>query len=143
MKNSTLITLLVVGAVFVITIALLMRGKRPEPLSVPLPEVKMAVLKEGEGEKVVKNGDAVSVHYEGRLEDGTVFDSSYKRGAPFEFTVGLGQVIQGWEKGLIGMKEGEKRQLTIPSELGYGEKGQGSIPPNATLIFDVELVKIN
>ena len=93
----------------------------------------------------VKTGDMVTVHYKGMLEDGTVFDESYKRGEPFSFTVGAGQVIQGWEKGLIGMQVGGKRTLTIPSEMGYGASGAGggAIPPNATLIFEIELLKIN
>ena len=83
------------------------------------------------------------MHYEGRLTDGTVFDTSYSRGQPFGFTLGSGQVIRGWEEGVAGMKIGEKRRLTIPPELGYGERGAGAlIPPNATLVFDVELIAL-
>jgi FKBP-type peptidyl-prolyl cis-trans isomerase len=75
--------------------------------------------------------------------NGTVFDSSIQRGTPIQFTLGQNMVIQGWEQGILGMQVGEKRTLTIPSKLGYGEQGAGGvIPPNATLIFDVELVKI-
>lgn len=95
----------------------------------------------GEGEEV-KAGDQVSVHYTGQLSDGTVFDSSVNRGRPFEFTVGIGQVIQGWDQGLMGMKVGGKRQLTIPPELAYGDQVVGTIPANSTLLFEVELLDI-
>lgn len=87
-------------------------------------------------------GDQVSVHYTGRLEDGTEFDSSIGRGQPFQFTLGQGAVIAGWDEGIALMKEGGQAQLVIPSELGYGPNGSGVIPPNATLIFDVELVQV-
>jgi len=100
-------------------------------------------LRAGTGD-AAKVGDRVSVHYTGTLTDGTKFDSSRDRGQPFGFTLGRGQVIQGWDHGLLGMKEGGHRKLTIPPEEGYGSRGAGSsIPPNATLEFDVELVKIN
>lgn len=90
---------------------------------------------------VAEKNMKVAVHYQGRLEDGTVFDDSHKRGEPISFTLGKGQVIKGWDQGIEGMTVGEKRTLTIPPELGYGEQGAGDvIPPNATLIFDVELV---
>lgn len=87
-------------------------------------------------------GDTVSVHYTGRLEDGTVFDSSIDRGQPFQFTLGQGQVIPGWDEGIGLMKEGGQAQLVIPSDLGYGPNGSGVIPPDATLIFEVELVRV-
>ena len=91
-----------------------------------------------------KTGDMVTVHYTGRLIDGTKFDSSIDHAKPFVFTLGQGQVIQGWELGIIGMKVDEKRLLTIAPELGYGLAGTpgGPIPPNATLIFEVELLQI-
>ncbi|MBU4298964.1 FKBP-type peptidyl-prolyl cis-trans isomerase [Patescibacteria group bacterium] len=106
--------------------------------------MKIEVLKEGTGESS-KNGDRVAVHYVGTLENGARFDSSIDRGTPFSFTLGAGQVIRGWDLGVLGMKKGEKRKLTIPSELAYGETGTpgGPIPPNATLIFEVELLGIN
>ncbi len=105
--------------------------------------LKIEVLQEGTGEEV-KNGDNVSVHYTGRLEDGTKFDSSLDRGIPFSFKLGAGNVIKGWDLGVLGMKVGEKRKLTIPSDLAYGENGiPGAIPPKATLIFEVELLSIN
>ncbi|MFH1413057.1 MAG: FKBP-type peptidyl-prolyl cis-trans isomerase [bacterium] len=106
-------------------------------------ELKIEVLQEGEGDRTTKSGDTISVHYTGTLLDGTKFDSSLDRGEPFSFTIGESQVIQGWDKGLLDMKVGEKRKLTIPSDLAYGEKGSGAlIPPNATLIFETELMLI-
>ncbi|MBU2082132.1 FKBP-type peptidyl-prolyl cis-trans isomerase [Patescibacteria group bacterium] len=104
--------------------------------------VEVEVLKEGTG-AVAKNGDTVSVHYVGVLENGTKFDSSVDRGTPFEFSLGAGQVIPGWDIGVEGMKIGEVRKLVIPSELAYGPNGAGDvIPPNATLIFEVQLLGI-
>lgn len=87
-------------------------------------------------------GKKVTVNYVGTLTDGTKFDSSYDSGRPFSFTLGAGQVIPGWEQGVTGMKVGGKRKLVIPPELGYGSQGAGSIPPNSTLIFEIELLKV-
>ena len=96
----------------------------------------------GQGE-VAKSGDIVNVHYTGTLEDGTKFDSSLDRGEPFEFPLGAGMVIAGWDEGVAGMAIGGKRKLTIPPELGYGERGAGGvIPGGAIIIFEVELVGI-
>uniref|UniRef100_A0AAV2KUR2 peptidylprolyl isomerase n=1 Tax=Knipowitschia caucasica TaxID=637954 RepID=A0AAV2KUR2_KNICA len=90
-----------------------------------------------------RKGDVLNMHYTGRLEDGTEFDSSIPRNRPFTFTLGTGQVIKGWDQGLLGMCEGEKRKLVIPSELGYGDRGAPpKIPGGATLIFEVELLSI-
>lgn len=87
-------------------------------------------------------GKELSVHYVGTLEDGTVFDSSRTRGAPFPFTLGARQVIPGWDLGLVGMKVGGTRMLIVPPELGYGDRQNGPIPPNSTLIFIIELLEV-
>jgi peptidylprolyl isomerase len=104
--------------------------------------LQYVVMEQGSGDKP-ESGDRIRVNYSGYLEDGELFDSSFIRDAPFEFTVGVGAVIQGWDQGLLDMRPGEKRKLIIPASLGYGERGIGNvIPPNATLYFDVELVEI-
>ncbi|SIO07036.1 FKBP-type peptidyl-prolyl cis-trans isomerase FkpA [Singulisphaera sp. GP187] len=103
--------------------------------------VKYETLTEGTGAEA-KSGQMVSVHYTGTLENGNKFDSSRDRGVPFEFTIGQGNVIRGWDEAIPGMKVGERRKLTIPASAGYGTRAQESIPPNSTLIFDVELVGI-
>lgn len=105
--------------------------------------LKYIEIKEGDG-ATPQRGQTVVVHYTGTLEDGTKFDSSRDRNSPFSFKLGVGQVIKGWDEGLSTMKVGGRRQLIIPSELGYGARGAGGvIPPNATLIFDVELLRIS
>lgn len=105
-------------------------------------EFKIEDLVIGTGAEAV-SGKLISVHYTGTLTNGTKFDSSKDRGEPFEFTLGAGQVIEGWDKGFAGMKVGGKRKLTIPSDMGYGAQGAGGvIPPNATLIFEVELLDV-
>ncbi|MCW7487679.1 FKBP-type peptidyl-prolyl cis-trans isomerase [Leptospira meyeri] len=95
----------------------------------------------GKGEEAF-SGSYVTVHYVGRLTNGTKFDSSRDRNRPFEFNLGAGEVVKGWDKGVKGMRVGGKRKLIIPPELGYGSKKVGNIPPDSTLIFEVELLKI-
>lgn len=95
----------------------------------------------GTGAKVTK-GDTVEVDYEGRLQDGTMFDSSIARGKTFTFTVGEGKVIQGWEEGIIGMQEGGERILVVPPRMGYGNQQVGVIPPNSPLVFMIKLIDI-
>ena len=87
-------------------------------------------------------GDTVTVNYVGTLTNGTKFDSSYDRGQPFTFRLGAGQVIAGWDQGVVGMRVGGKRRLTIPPSLGYGGQANGPIPANSTLIFEIELLSI-
>ena len=105
--------------------------------------LKYKVITAGTG-AIPKNGDTVIVHYTGTLEDGTKFDSSRDRDSPFSFKLGIGQVIKGWDEGLSIMRVGDRRTLIIPPDLGYGARGAGGvIPANATLIFDVELLRIS
>jgi len=113
-----------------------------KPVTTP-SGLKYWELKKGSG-AVAKAGDSVQVHYTGWLTEGKKFDSSVDRGSPFAFKLGAGMVIKGWDEGVAGMKVGGKRQLHIPAELGYGARGAGdAIPPNAELIFDVELLGVN
>lgn len=105
-------------------------------------ELQIEDLNEGTGAEA-KAGMQVAVHYTGTLTDGTKFDSSLDRGTPFKFTLGAGQVIQGWDRGVAGMKVGGQRRLTIPPDLAYGARGfPPVIPPNSTLVFDVQLVDV-
>jgi len=120
--------------------------KSAEPSAAAAPAkggLIVETIKVGDG-PLAAQGKTVSVHYTGRLTDGTKFDSSLDRGQPFEFVLGAGQVIRGWDTGIDGMRVGGKRKLTIPPELAYGAVGTpgGPIPPNATLVFDVELLAV-
>ena len=103
--------------------------------------LKVEILAEGKGDGA-KSGQSITVHYTGTLENGKKFDSSRDKNQPFTVVLGAGQVIKGWDAGLQGMKLGERRKLTIPAAMGYGSTGQGSIPGNSTLIFDVEMLEI-
>ncbi len=119
-------------------------GKTAAPKEVTTPSgLKYIDTKVGDGPSPEK-GKTVTVHYTGTLKDGTKFDSSVDRGQPFKFVIGVGQVIKGWDEGVMTMKVGGKRTLIIPPELGYGARGAGGvIPPNAELHFDVELLGVN
>jgi FKBP-type peptidyl-prolyl cis-trans isomerase len=113
------------------------------PLAIPVQE-KLQIVDDVVGKgKEAKDGDSISVHYVGTLANGTEFDSSRKRGTPFTFMLGKGNVIKGWDQGVAGMKVGGKRKLTIPPSLAYGERSQGRIPPNSTLQFEIELLNVN
>lgn len=150
MDKNTLITTIVIMVLVVSGVIYLLwtntnTVKNDQPTissSSSASELKIETLTEGSGAPLVAGQNAV-VNYRGTLTDGTEFDSSYKRNQTFTVeNVGNAQVIEGWNKGLIGMKKGEKRRLTIPPTLGYGSSGQGSIPGNATLIFEIELMDI-
>jgi len=100
-------------------------------------------LKQGDGRNFPSKGTIVKIHYDGKLESGTVFDSSRKRGVPFSFKLGVGQVIKGMDEVVNGMSLGERVIATIPPDMGYGARGAGPIPPNANLIFDIELLSMS
>ena len=104
-------------------------------------KLKVTTTKEGDGVQPAQ-GQIVVVHYTGTLEDGTKFDSSFDRNQPFSFPVGQGKVIKGWDEGIPGMRVGGKRKLIIPPSMGYGNQNMGAIPPNSTLIFEVDLLGI-
>ena len=112
-----------------------------DPSKIPMDKISGQDLIVGTGAEA-RSGDNVKVNYLGQLIDGTKFDSSYDRGTPFEFTLGIGQVIKGWDYGVAGMKVGGKRLLIIPPVFGYGEQRAGSIPPNSILVFEVELLEV-
>jgi FKBP-type peptidyl-prolyl cis-trans isomerase len=105
-----------------------------------ISELQITDTRAGTGREAAK-GAKVTVHYTGLLEDGTKFDSSVDRGRPFSFVLGAGKVIQGWDRGLLGMKEGGKRTLRVPAALAYGARAVGKIPPHSNLVFHIELIE--
>ncbi len=146
---AVFVGLVVVGSLFLFGIPFL---KLPEILSpsntntspTSMEQANDLIIQDtvmGTGAEAVA-GKKISVHYTGTLEDGTKFDSSLDRGTPFEFTLGAGEVIVGWDRGLVGMKVGGTRVLIIPSELAYGDRQIGPIPPNSTLLFTVQLLGV-
>jgi peptidylprolyl isomerase len=152
--NKKIIVVLLIIVILIVVAAIYFSLPKPKNNSMPtvsnassfdIQGMKVEILQQGSG-AAAKTGDLVTVNYTGTLLDGTKFDSSLNPGrTPFQFTLGQNRVIQGWELGVLGMKVGEKRKLTIPPELAYGETGTpgGPIPPNATLNFEVDLLGIN
>ena len=154
MKPIFLITLTlgVVGGILFITF--LSRTGQPQEDTMPANQNQQSQEQKEPGDLQIEDlvvgtgaeaqiGNLLSVHYKGTLLNGTMFDSSYNRGTPFQFPLGMGRVIQGWDQGVKGMKVGGKRKLVIPSDLAYGAAGvPGAIPPNSTLVFEVELLDV-
>lgn len=149
MKSFILLTVICVAALGIFVYFIFGFNQRPSNTQTQTQttqetapaDLKIEDITEGTG-PAVKTGDTIRIHYKGTLTNGTKFDSSYDRNEPFETQIGVGTVIKGWDLGVIGMKVGGKRKLTIPPSLGYGDQSAGTIPPNSTLIFEVELVEI-
>ena len=143
MNRKFWVRLSILAALFAIVGTACTKKGGDQAMSSSTQTLKVEDVKVGNGTEAV-SGKTVSVHYTGWLTDGKKFDSSVDRGQPFQFQLGAGQVIKGWDQGVSGMKVGGKRKLTIPSDLAYGARGAGGvIPPNATLVFDVELLGVN
>lgn len=153
MKKNIIIVLIIIiiialGGIFYISLnnkntKNMQQENQQSALSFDIQGMKVEILKEGTGEGA-KAGDNIVVNYVGTLLDGTKFDSSIDRNQPFPYTLGQNMVIRGWELGLLGMKVGEKRRLTIPSDLAYGDAGRPPvIPQKATLIFEIDMLSIN
>ena len=147
MKTSAIIILVIILILIAVGIYFIFKPKVNDPTSFNIQGMKVEILKQGTGDEA-KVGDNIVVNYTGTLLDGTKFDSSvdpsFGHVTPFPYTLGQNMVIQGWELGILGMKDGETRKLTIPPELAYGPAGRPpQIPQNATLIFEIDMVSIN
>ena len=141
MNKKILITIIIIALIILVAGFYFLQNKNSGSYKM-IQGMKVEISKQGTGAEA-KIGDVVTVDYAGTLLDGTKFDSSIDRGTPFPFTLGENRVIQGWELGVLGMKVGEKRKLTIPPELAYGPAGRPPvIPQNATLIFEIDMLKI-
>jgi len=139
-KQARVIAILVVIALAAAAITYLVAYRNSGGTEVTTASgLKYVDVAEGTG-ATAQNGQMLTVHYTGTLQNGTKFDSSVDSGKPYQFRLGSGSVIKGWDEGLLGMKVGGKRKLTIPAALGYGARGSSNIPPNSTLLFDVELL---
>ena len=140
---AVIIAIFVVGFFFIFGQGLmsLFTDKSTETAKTQQPELLVEDVLVGDGEEA-GTGDRVVVNYTGRFVNGEVFDSSLVRKEPFQFVLGVGQVIKGWDDGIVGMRVGGKRILSVPPELGYGSQDYGPIPGNSTLIFEVELLKV-
>lgn len=148
MSKTVLITIIVIVLILVVAVAFYLISNMGQnsvgfnKSKFEVEGVKVEVVTQGTG-SAIKNGDTATVHYNGTLENGTKFDSSYDRNSPITFALGSGQLIKGFDVGVLGMKVGEKRKITIPSDLGYGVTGiPPVIPPNSNLIFEIELISI-
>ena len=141
-KKARLVAILVVIALTVAAVTYLIVNRNSSNGGtevVTASGLRYTDVTEGTG-PMTQNGQMLTVHYTGTLQNGTKFDSSVDRGKPYEFRLGTGSVIKGWDEGLLGMKVGGKRKLVIPAALGYGARGTPNIPPNSTLLFDVEVI---
>lgn len=139
---AVIIGLFVVGFFFIFGHGLLSIFNNDTERSMA-PQTEVSINEEliGTGE-IAQPGDSIAVHYTGKFQDGTVFDSSVGRGEPFQFILGVGQVIEGWDRGVVGMRVGGKRTLIIPPQYGYGMNDYGPIPGGSTLIFEIELLRV-
>ena len=140
---AVIISIFVVGFFFIFGQGLvsMFTSKTSQNMMSQTPQVTISDEVIGAGDLAL-SGNRVVVHYTGRFVDGKVFDSSVTRGEPFQFVLGVGQVIKGWDEGIVGMKVGGKRIISVPSELGYGANDYGPIPGGSTLVFEVELLKV-
>lgn len=141
MNKKILITIIIIALIILVAGFYFLQNKNSGNYKI-IQGMKVEISKQGTGAEA-KTGDVVTVDYAGTLLDGTKFDSSIDRGTAFPFTIGVSSVIEGWQLGVVGMKVGEKRKLTIPPELAYGPAGRPPvIPPNATLVFEIDMLKI-